>query len=152
MASWATRDTKTRQNIELESNGERKSTQNNPCTNTTGKKKDKPPNAFSGLQLLFAAHPIPAQSFLHTLGAPHVCLGQLLASCFPHQMNPGLFLLPAPHLCLTAFLFFPWAILDLQPKPFLAEVCNVLSHPGYYPLPFAFLLACYFRHSGLEER
>lgn len=66
-------------------------------------------------------------------------------------MNPGLFLLPAPHLCLTAFLFFPWAILDLQLKPLLAEVCNVLSHPGYYPLPFAFLLTCYFRHFGLEK-
>lgn len=66
-------------------------------------------------------------------------------------MNPGLFLLPGPHLCLTAFLFFPWAILDLQPKPSLAEVCNALSHPGYYPLPFAFLLAHYFRHFGLEK-
>lgn len=49
-------------------------------------------------------------------------------------------------------LFFPWAILDLQPKPSLAEVCNALSHAGYYPLPFAFLLAHYFRYFGLEKK
>lgn len=85
-------------------------------------------------------------------GSPNQALAKASASRFPHQMNPGLFLLPGPHLCLTAFLFFPWAILDLQPKPALAEVCNALSHPGYYPLPFAFLLAHYFRHFGLEKR
>lgn len=85
-------------------------------------------------------------------GSPDQALATASASRFPHQMNPGLFLLPGPHLCLTAFLFFPWAILDLQPKPALAEVCNALSHPGYYPLPFAFLLARYFRHFGLEKR
>lgn len=64
-------------------------------------------------------------------------LGLLLHS----QMNPSLFLLPGPHLCLMAFLSFPWASVDPQPKPPLAEGCDALSHPLGYPLPFAFLLA-----------
>lgn len=62
-----------------------------------------------------------------------------------HQRNPGLFLLPAPHLCLTAFLFFPGALPDLQPEPLLAG-CATL--PAILAT-FAFLLPCYFIQSGL---
>lgn len=50
---------------------------------------------------------------------------QALGLWLHSHTNPGLFLLPGPHLCLTAFLFFPRAIPDLQPEPLLAG-CAVL--------------------------
>ena len=114
-----------------------------------------------------ATRPVPSQGSGHTLpvctahrGASSSCSGsQNQTPGWPRtwpfasltKWTQACFLLPGPQLCLMAFLFFPWAILDLQPKPLLEEVCNALIHPGFYLLPFAFLLAHYFRHFGLEK-
>lgn len=57
---------------------------------------------------------VPALEAIPSHRAEHLAFGST------HHSNPGLFLLPGPHLCLTAFLFFPRAIPDLQPEPLLA--------------------------------